>query len=240
MRLTITLALVTSGALVAAEFWNVKAPSTWSEKEVERLMTKSPWAKQVNGAFDMSKMSGGMGMPGGMAGPPGGGPPGGGMPGGGPPGGMPGGGPPGGMPGGGMPGGMPEVKAVIRWESAQPIRDARKKPAPPEMREAHVISISGIAMSRRGASPDMMASLKAATMLKVRGGPEWHPFRIQAEDDGTLFFYFAKDSGTIDPETKDVTFVSQFGPFEFKTKFSMKEMTYRGHLAMEVSQSKEI
>jgi hypothetical protein len=224
-----TVALLCGGALMAAEFWNEKEPSSWSEKEVERLMTKSPWAKQVVGAFDMSKMSGGGPRGGGM---PGGGPPGGGM--GGPPGGMPGGGPPGGM-GGGMPGGMPEMKATIRWESAQPIKDARKTPAPAEVRDSHIVSMGGMTMPRGRAgdrNPEMVESLKAATKLSVKGSPDLHPFRVQANEEGTLFFYFAKESGEISADTKDVSFTSQMGPFEFKAKFSTKDMTYKGKPAI--------
>src|ERR1035438_460230 len=94
--------------LLAGEFWQDKKPSDWSEKDVKRLLTKSPWAKEGTVAFNMERMGG---MPGG------GGPPMGGMPG--------GGGPP--MGGGMGPGGMEMPKPVIRWESAAPLRDAAAK-----------------------------------------------------------------------------------------------------------------
>src|ERR1039457_2953158 len=83
--------------LLAGEFWQDKKPSDWSEKDVKRLLTKSPWAKEGTVAFNMERMGG---MPGG-------------------------GGPP--MGGGMGPGGMEMPKPVIRWESAAPLRDAAAK-----------------------------------------------------------------------------------------------------------------
>ena len=100
------------GALVASrldassgDFWDKKPPTDWTAEEIDRLVTKSPWAKAVSALYtpgpgDMGPHSGGGGggYPGGGGGYPGGG---GGYPGGG--GGYPGGG--GGYPGGG--GGYP-------------------------------------------------------------------------------------------------------------------------------------
>ena len=31
----------------ATAFWNVKAPSNWTDDEIRQLLTKSPWSKQV-------------------------------------------------------------------------------------------------------------------------------------------------------------------------------------------------
>jgi len=30
------------------DFWNRKAPAEWSPEEIDRMLTKSPWAKEVN------------------------------------------------------------------------------------------------------------------------------------------------------------------------------------------------
>jgi hypothetical protein len=56
------------------DFWNDKPPSEWSEKEIERLLTKSPWAKEASPHMNLPGMSGpdgGGGMPGGRGGGPG-------------------------------------------------------------------------------------------------------------------------------------------------------------------------
>lgn len=39
--------LLTATGVVAADFWVEKDFTTWSDKEVEKMMTDSPWAKQV-------------------------------------------------------------------------------------------------------------------------------------------------------------------------------------------------
>src|ERR1035438_3326279 len=83
----------------SSDFWNKKEPAEWSSEEIDRLVTKSPWARQVNASSAaMSRQSGGSGGGsgnGGGMGDPGIGGGGGGYPGGG---GM-------GYPGGGMGGG---------------------------------------------------------------------------------------------------------------------------------------
>src|ERR1700694_5961109 len=97
-------------ALLATDFWKTKDSSQWTSEEVNKLLSDSPWAKEMNvtsqqpGADQRrgngtGRRGGGIGFPGGGVGFPGGGYPGGGYPGGG---GYPrGGGYPGGNPGGG-------------------------------------------------------------------------------------------------------------------------------------------
>src|SRR5665811_1546465 len=113
MRLALGLPAVSAAipgwAFASKEFWEAKPPSEWNAEEVERMITKSPWAKEASVAYNSgpggfggngggtgrSRGGGGIGFPGG--GYPGGGRQGGGYPGGGYPG--------GGYPGGGYPGG---------------------------------------------------------------------------------------------------------------------------------------
>src|SRR5437899_5396938 len=123
----------------AGDFWDKKPPADWTSEEIDRLLTKSPWAKEVNAQYAAGQ-SGGSGYPGG------GYPDGTGYPGGG--GGSSG---PGtiGIPGVGIPGiggigfprrggggrgttGQPRggqgsaFHGTVRWDSARPIRDAVK------------------------------------------------------------------------------------------------------------------
>jgi len=56
-------------ALASGEFWNDKKPSEWSEKEAKKLLTKSPWAKEVTAGLTMRMGMGGMeSYPGGLGG----------------------------------------------------------------------------------------------------------------------------------------------------------------------------
>jgi hypothetical protein len=165
-RIFLTALSVAPPVLAKDDFWNIRKPEEWTDKEIEQLLIKSPWSREVTAEFSMGGgggMGGGrMGGPGGGMGGPGGGPgggmggPGGGM--GGPGGGM--GGPGGGMggPGGGMggPGGdmggtgmqRPSIKAQVRWESALPVRLASKRNGPSP--QGYVLSVSGLPMMMGG------------------------------------------------------------------------------------------
>jgi hypothetical protein len=147
------MAAALSGPLVllAGDFWRDKEPSQWSSEEVNQILTKSPWAKQVT-ASSNENGGGGRGNRGGMGGPgmggggmggPGMGGPGMGGPGMGGPGmggpGMGGGGLGGPGTGGGGWGGRrggtdrrgdereAARKLTVRWESAAPVREALVK-----------------------------------------------------------------------------------------------------------------
>lgn len=159
-----SLAAMPGWAFGSKEFWESKPSTEWSSAEVERMLTKSPWAKEVtmttgnrNGYPSTGQRRGG--YPGG--GYPGGGYPGGGYPGGGigfPGGGLgyPGGGRypnGGGYPGGGYPSGgnYPEsprtYHLTLRWESAPPIQEALRigaddKPNP-DFAKYYVLNLVG-------------------------------------------------------------------------------------------------
>ena len=156
------------------DFWNKKAPGEWTEEEIDRLISKSPWAKPVKAqwapgedgqADDNPGTTSGRGTGGGYPGGGGGGYPGGGYPGGGYPGG--GGGYPGGtgrgtggigIPGiGGIPipgigrkrgnggaGPASPYEGTVRWESARPILEGMKAPLPEVFAGHYVISVTGI------------------------------------------------------------------------------------------------
>jgi hypothetical protein len=228
--------------LFAGEFWQDKKPSDWTEKDVKRLLTKSPWAKEGTVAFNVERMGG---MPGG------GGPPMGGMPGGGPPmgGGM---GPVGGMGPGGD-GGIEMPKPVIRWESAAPLRDVAAKSAGDAAAQSlgewsasfYVITLSGFgAQGGRGGrgmgQPDpaqlsqMQDGMKAATNLTIKGKPAIAAARVetvQTEQGQVTAFLFLR-TVAIEAGDKEVTFETAMGPLGIKCKFVLKEMTYQGKLAL--------
>lgn len=230
-------------AASAGEFWNDKQPSDWSEEETQRLLTKSPWAVEAVTEINFGSMrgqeEGGGRAPGGpgMGGPGMGGPRGPGGP----------GGPGMGGPGMGGPGGEPpQIKAVVRWESAQPIRDAAKHQLPQEAAGAYVISVWGLPKMDAGrrapggessSGDDRMAQmherLKQSTSLRRKGKDPVVPAQVQFSDtDGTVAFYFPIGSDPISAEDKEVVFQTKLGPMELKAKFTPKKMNYRGKLAL--------
>ncbi len=232
----------------SGDFWNKKAPSEWTSDEVSRLLNKSPWAKQVTAQYAAGgRGQGGGGYPGGGGGYPGGG---GGYPGGG---GM--GGPRIGIGGLGIPmgrGRMPRgggrgqtsssYTGVVRWESAQPIRDADKIPLPEKFNRHYVISVSGIPMTggRRyqgedsgadNSQDDRFDQLKQFTRLQPKGKEIAQPGVVE-QQGGTYLFGFSKDSLDLSADDKEFDFATQMGALMVKTKFTSKEMFYRGRLAL--------
>jgi len=194
------------------EFWNKKDPSSWSADEIDRLITKSPWAKQISGSEPgagrpRGDMGGGGGQGtgaripgvGGIGGIGGIGMPGtgrGGM-------GIPGGG--GGMGGrrrGGGGGGAAPVRfnGVVRWESAQPILEALKTPLPESFADRYVISVSGMPLhgeAERSSSEDSedaaarrvrdgaLERLKSFTELQKKGAAPLQPGVVEQNPAST-------------------------------------------------------
>lgn len=223
-----------SGA--GSDFWNRKEPKDWSEQEIDRLITNSPWAKEVTPQ---------LGGPGGFGRPPGppegedqSGPSGG-------PGGQPHGGwrlPGIGPIGKGPAGGAPEIKGIVRWESAQPVIDALKSPIPDAFSGRYVISVNGFPMFSRGGAgaeappeDELLNRVKQLTFLVTKNGKNVQPGIIQQEKttgNPRLLVGFAKDLLALSMEDKDVLFTTHLGPFSIKAKFNLKEMKYRGVLAV--------
>lgn len=216
-RGTVILCAALGSALVvcgspAGDFWNDKQPDQWAEKDVQRLLTKSPWAKDAAVEMDFGDM-GGPGMGGFGGGPPGmDGPP----------------------PGMGGPGGM---TAVVRWESAAPIRDASKTKLQPDPAGQYVISVSGMPMLSEllgslGASG--LENMKKTSSLQRAGKAPVAPSYITVPFDqsGVLLFYFPNQADPISAEDKQVVFQAKSEAFGLKAKFTPKEMQYRGKLAL--------
>jgi hypothetical protein len=182
----------------SGDFWNKKPPSQWTTQEIDQLITKSPWAKEVKAQYapgENPSSSNGGNYPGGSQG---GGYPGGGYPGGGRtrggigiPGigglgipGMGGGGRPRNGGGSGRGGQTSPYSGTVRWDSALAIQDAMKS-GPPEAFDGHyVISVSGIPLmggaryqgedddnspASRRRDQDDMDRLKGLSRLEIKG-----------------------------------------------------------------------
>lgn len=230
----------------AGDSWSDKKASDLSEKDVQKLLTHSPWAKEVtlelrNGpTVDIPRggRRGGMVGGGGMGDGEGDS---GGMNGGAAMGNGPGGGR-GGRGGGGMDnGGMqnrPEFKTLVRWESAKPIREAEKREMRKEFEENYVLSVQGLRMGGRQGEEgggNMQDRLKDASQLQRKGADPIHASQVQvgqSKNGPIAFFVFPRGSQPIQASDKDVTFHIAMGRMELKVKFALKDMMYQGELAL--------
>jgi len=250
--------LCPSAAFAKDDFWKRKDPAQWTAEEKNEMLTKSPWAKQVETQGQRSsqpggrRRMGGMGIPGMGGGFPGGG---GGYPGGGG-GGYPGGGG-GGYPSGGGEQGAMRYNVTVRWESALPVRAAQDQPPQDATTGNYAISVSGLPdhmpRMRRSDGDDQSTSsddsdqdraqrlqdladrLKETTELEPKGMAPLRPMKVipQTSTSATSFlFIFDKNEGAITEDHKEVTFTTHMGPIEVKTKFNLKDMKYKGGLAV--------
>ncbi len=251
MKHLLTSTLLCSGVLLAADFWQSKKPSEWSEKEARKIVENSPWVKEVQPSMNMEGMGGGGMGRGGRGGAGGGG---GMMGGGGGMGGAPGGGGMGadgggmGGPMGGPASGMQMPKIKVAFETATPVAEAKArieiKDVFAGLREDFVVvsvtGMRGMGAPRKGAedpnrSKDMQARLLQMTTLKVKDDKVYQPAeaKIQQTPTGSvMLFAFPRKELQITPEDKQVTFKTTMGPMEISVKFNLKDMVFDQKLSL--------
>jgi hypothetical protein len=208
----------------ASDFWNKKDPSEWSPEEINQLTSRSPWAKEVSASYTgaggrgpaSADIDSGNGARRNRDAP-----------------------------------GVPSqtYKGTIRWETAKPVMEALKAPLAPVFANHYVISVTGFPVNEfqgpkprsRGQNPnptidDMLDHLKGVTFLQPKGKEDVQPGIVQQPPSGrfgtTVLFGFSKDTLILSPDDKEVAFVTEFGRLNLKAKFSLKEMLYRGELAV--------
>ena len=234
-------------ALGAAEFWERKKFSEWTEKEVRKMLNDSPWARPVEirvdamggaragggggrrrgggggGGFDASAGSMGgadEGMGGGM------GRGGGGMP---------------------MPEAVPTITVYVRWRTALPVKqalvrarfgdEAATSPDAAKFLSAqethHIIEIAGVPMPMLRIKPDQ---LKAGAQLRIKDKPPIQAVDLKAGRDENrinLYLIFPRQQdGTpvIVLEDKEVEVLLKAGPLDIRRKFRLKDMIFEGKL----------
>jgi hypothetical protein len=205
----------------AKEFWNEKKPSDWTAGEIDLLLNKSPWAKEAVISYY-----------GGQNGP--------------------------------LSNSLPgersrssrnassstspsaaspaEWKAIVRWESALPLREALKAPPSPDIEKFYILNMVGDVPSV-GATPDEDATqrkarfetLKQVTKLEHKGD-EILLSRVEVapRNDLTLagtLFYFSRGLA-LKPGDKQAIFSTKLGPIDVKCKFTLRDMMYHGNLEL--------
>jgi hypothetical protein len=223
-RRTALLIGLTSGfapAYAPREFWNEKKPSDWTSEEIEQLLNKSPWAKEAAVSY-----YGGQNGPLSNT-----------------------------MPGarsrssrnassGTSPSAVSPAawKAIVRWESALPVREALKAKSSPDLEKFYILNMVGDVPSV-GATPDedesqrqaRFETLKQVTKLEHKGDAILLSRVAVAPKSalslaGTLF-YFSRDLA-LRPKDNQAVFSTKLGPIDVKCKFALKDMTYQGNLEL--------
>jgi hypothetical protein len=227
----------------AADFWTTKPFTDWNEKEVQKILTDSPWTEKVTvntGLSSAGLPDGGGGRGGGRGGR-----------GGGPQGdsttadpGIDGGGG-GGFAGGGSSG----VTVTLLWQTAMPVRQALAKRkfgaeagTSPEAKAAlervdqvYVLTLIGMPGFTLGAAQgERKVALLDSTMLTVAGKPPLKAVDVQVSGGrgtGNVSFLFPKTT-TFTVEDKEMEFFSKFDKTPIKKKFKLKDMVFNGKVEM--------
>lgn len=209
----------------AREFWNEKKAADWTDDEIQQLLNKSPWAKDASifdsaahkGLSTAPRTSGSSRRGVGRTTTSGNAAP--------------------------LPGYPATWKAIVRWESALPVREALKAARSKDAEENYILALIGdIPGVSVPSDDDEPAERKAKldnlienTRLERKDDPlELQQVKISPKTPlspaGTLF-YFSRVL-PIMPEDKQVTFVTKDGPLEVKCKFTLRDMLYRGNLEL--------
>lgn len=211
----ISLGAISALGATAKPFWEEKPPEQWTKDEIDQLLNNSPWAQKAAVNFD--------GGPGGA----------------------------GGFLYGGAISPSQRVQyegahaekspgafhAVARWESARPLCQAQKR-APDGAKDFYIIGLTGDFPDAAKAAPDEAPSaaeeraemLRSHTLLERKGDGPLYLDHIQSIQDGEFFYFSRLDE--IKASHKEITFTTKLGPMDFKAKFVLKDMVYRGKLEL--------
>jgi hypothetical protein len=239
-------------ANAASDFWNRKKPSEWTNEEIARLTSHSPWAREVNAEFELdsdyttngaqgpvSGRGGTLSAPGTSAGS----------------------------------AGQAQIElgrdrnnaqrgarrrepVMVKWESAQPMLDASGAPLPAGFEGRYVISVSGLPIGimerpRRGTdtaplSVDpadntpaarqrrMVEQLQSSATLEAKGREPEQPgvVRPVPRTPGTYLFGFSKELLPLTANDRELVFTLRTALMSVRAKFEPKEMMYRGQFAV--------
>ena len=146
---------------------------------------------------------------------------------------------------------------TVRWESAAPVHEALVKSEAADAtkfagwsKDYYVVSVAGLPeMGQRSRDSDddqqqdpdrakqmqerMLDRMKQNTSLKVKDrtiGPE----RVETLDSSvgrTFVFLFPRTANVLEDD-KEVTFLTAMGRMEVRSKFTLKEMNFRGKLEL--------
>jgi hypothetical protein len=253
-------ALLGTGTLYAAGFWDKKPFREWTSEEVDRLLTDSPWAKQLTVAFEFrpvrrpsdsqfdsefsdQRLPQGVGLPGGT-----------GIPG---IGGVswPGSRQPGGIPGAQIPkrggGSAPvrtEIFLTVRWSSALPVRRAlamqrwgKTGISGAEAQEflarridGYEIEIFGFPVMVSPPSEQIEKDLSKSAAIEVKKHPAARPREVEVPPQGEhLSARLAFDAiSNLTAADGYAELGAATGTMKIRCRFTLKEMFYEGQLAL--------
>jgi hypothetical protein len=243
MKKFIPLLLGLAICLWAADFWLTKPYTDWSEKDIQKIETNSPWSKQVpwtlgggGGYPDTGRARrGGSGSGGDLDSTVGSGSTGSG-----------GRGNTQEVGSGAIPGGGASMSITVSWRSALAVREAvakekfgaeaatsaDAKKIIEDVPKFYLVLISGLPGRALHGNDKMKESLLQSTSLIVKGKDPIQPTDVQTggnEQRPVVLFIFPK-TAPLSLDDKDVEFSTKLGTIVVKQKFHLKDMMFNGKL----------
>ena len=131
---------------------------------------------------------------------------------------------------------------LARWESAAPVRLAGGPPLPEESAKYYVIRLRGMPLlpatrdeTVLTRNQEMLTAIEKSSRLERNNKPAIpcaHLLAGSGEAARDLLLFFERGADPITVNEKAVTLESTFRPFHLLIKFPLKEMVYRGALAL--------
>jgi hypothetical protein len=196
----------TANLFGAVEFWNKKDASSWNSDEVLQLATRSPWAKTARVLPKPGRDRGNLQSTGADIG------------------------------AGGRSGNqklgeitvLPVSEVTVVWESAQPLLDALKSSFPSDFANHYVIGVNDLPTEELGRKVNQESM---AANLQVRGKESTDASGV-LQSRGVVLFAFSKELLPLSAADKEVIFMLDTNQYSIRTRFDLKEMMYRGKLAI--------
>ena len=226
-------ALAQGDARGANDFWNRKPAAEWTSAEIVQLLSVSPWARSINVQLPGTGLAAGAADPSQQAGQR-------------DPSTAAGGAPPPPLGESRRKSGPARGQIIVRWESAAPVREALRTRLPAAFADHYVISVEGIEANmlvrpntKDGVLPELSpeaqaARLKEGALLAVRGKD---PLPAGVIDSIGRFrktwrFGFSRELLQLTLTDRDLEFSIKAGGVRFRADFQIREMMYRGALAV--------
>jgi len=135
---------------------------------------------------------------------------------------------------------------MARWETAKPVRLAGGPEVPKLTGRFYVIRVRGLPLmppakaapgEAATANPNeaMLQAIREGSRLERRNKPAIRCVHLFTGSGGAateVLLFFPRGADPITAADKIVTLESWFAPFHLSVKFSLKEMMYRGELAL--------
>jgi hypothetical protein len=212
----LVLSVLACTALAAAEFWDEKPFSNWSDREITKILTDSPWARTVTAPLPPQIAPGGdAGGRGGRGGGDDFGP------------------------------GPRRVRLTISWRSALPVKQALvRRQAGTETLSAdqqafltqhepfYVVGVLGIPL-QFGRTP--LESVLAESELRRDRRPPIPAEDVTLRQEGTallLLVAFPRGDDAVTLDDREVEFVTKLGDFRIQRKFRLRDMVFDGMLTL--------